>query len=316
MVIDYGRLPIHRIMLRDAPRCEAFREGLEEVIKPGMKVLDVGSGSGLLSLLAARAGAEKVYGFEKSKIIHVARQLVAANGFEDRIELLEGPADELELPEKVDLVVSEFLGGMGIDEDMLAMVLRARDRWLAPGGLMMPHRLFVWIAPGWDERYHESVDLWRRNPYGVDLSLIAELQTKEMTGARNHIREEHLLARPALAWDIDLATFPADEAARPFTASLEFELEKAGRMNGLMGWFEAPLSEKIVLTNRPGAPDTHWGRYVFPLGETQDVEAGTEVRARIQFEHFEGGTSAIRWAIKVGDYEHRSEDTFYWTPPS
>jgi predicted RNA methylase len=125
-------------MIRDRVRTEAFRRAIESVVRPGDVVLDVGAGSGILSLFAARAGAACVYAVERTTVAAVAQGLAAANGVAEIVQVFHGDVREIELPGRVDVIVSEWLGGFGIDEGMLGPVIAARDRWLKPGGVMIP----------------------------------------------------------------------------------------------------------------------------------------------------------------------------------
>ena len=130
----YAEFEVHRTMIRDRVRTEAFRRAINSVVRPGDMVLDVGAGSGILSVFAARAGAESVYAVERTSIAVLAEQLAAANGVAEIVHVIHGDVMDVELPGHVDVIVSEWLGEFGIDEGMLAPVIVARDRWLKPGG--------------------------------------------------------------------------------------------------------------------------------------------------------------------------------------
>jgi len=144
--INYWNLEGHEPMLFDAVRCEAFRKAIAAAVGPGGAVLDLGAGTGILSVFAAQAGARAVYAVERTRIAELARRIVAENGFHGRIHVLRGDVETIELPEKVDLIVSEWLGGYGVDENLLPVVVQARDRWLRPGGRMIPGTVEAWMA--------------------------------------------------------------------------------------------------------------------------------------------------------------------------
>jgi predicted RNA methylase len=134
----YAEFEVHRTMICDRVRTEAFRRAIDSVVRPGDIVLDVGAGSGILSVFAARAGAARVYALERTSAAVLAQELSAANGVAEIVQVIHGDVIDVEPPERVDVIVSEWLGGFGIDEGMLVPVIVARDRWLKPGGVMIP----------------------------------------------------------------------------------------------------------------------------------------------------------------------------------
>src|SRR5688572_13080954 len=136
--MQYSALFSHRLMVRDSARTEAFRVALEAAVRPGDVVLDVGAGCGILSLFAARAGARRVYAVERTQVARLARDVARLNGFEHVVRVIEAPIEAVILPEPVDVVVSEWLGSIGVDENLLSAVLLARDRWLKPGHRLVP----------------------------------------------------------------------------------------------------------------------------------------------------------------------------------
>jgi len=303
----YNDLDMHRTMLRDRVRCEAFRHALTKSVKSGDVVLDVGAGTGILSLFAARAGARKVYAVECTKIVDFARQLIATNSVEEQVQIIHGDIESVELPEQVDLIVSEWMGGNGVDEGFLPAVLVARDRWLKPQGKMLPERVSAWIAPVWDGELENDLDFWRSQPYEIDCSLIAETTIGEVKYCQHHITEDTLLAEPQQMWTTDVYTCSVEESRSPFKASLLFPVTRESRFSALATWFHADFGQGIILTNAPDAPKTHWGRFVYPpLNRAIKLEKGIDILV----EFFCGPTTAghcqSKWSVKVGDgaWEH------------
>ncbi len=174
----YTEFEIHRTMIRDRVRTDAFRRGIEAMVRPGDVVLDVGAGSGILSVFAARAGAARVYAVEATSIAVLAQQLAIANGVADVVQVIQGDVTDVELPERVDVIVSEWLGGFGIDEGMLPPLIAARDRWLRPGGVMIPHTVTAWTALVHDPYLAETVEFLQADPYGLQLQDLVEKTVK------------------------------------------------------------------------------------------------------------------------------------------
>jgi protein arginine N-methyltransferase 1 len=143
-------------MLKDEVRTISYRNAIlhNRHLFRNKVVLDVGCGTGILSMFAAQAGAKMVIGVDMSNIIHSAREIVKANHLEDKVILLQGKMEEVVLPvDKVDVIISEWMGYFLLYESMLDTVLYARDRYLVPGGLIFPDRATINIATLEDSDY-------------------------------------------------------------------------------------------------------------------------------------------------------------------
>ncbi|CAM9887079.1 unnamed protein product [Ectocarpus fasciculatus] len=144
---SYAELDHQKQMLEDERRMEAYHNSMlqNRDAFEGKTVLDVGSGSGVLAIFAAQAGAKKVYAVEYTDMAKHARTMVEKNGFGDVIQVIQGSAESLQLPEKVDVIVSEWMGYFLLRESMLDSVVVARDKWLKDTGVMFPsHATMVW----------------------------------------------------------------------------------------------------------------------------------------------------------------------------
>jgi type I protein arginine methyltransferase len=119
-------------------------------------VLDVGTGSGILAFFAAQAGAKKVYAVEASNSANTAKLLAEHNGYSNVVEVIQGKIEEITLPEKVDVIISEPIGFLLVHERMLESYVHARDKFLKPGGLMMPTTGSIVFGPLTDEVMHRE----------------------------------------------------------------------------------------------------------------------------------------------------------------
>ncbi|MEN8694997.1 MAG: 50S ribosomal protein L11 methyltransferase [Akkermansiaceae bacterium] len=307
--ISYRDLWNHGSMVQDETRCQAFRDALFEVVTPDSVVLDIGAGTGILSIFAAQAGAKKVYAVERTPVAQCAREIVARNGLSDRITVIQGEMEALDLPEKVDVIVSEWLGGYGVDENLLPIVIEARDRWLKPGGAMIPGTTTSWMAPAYDKYLQEEVEFYDSRPYGVDLSLFSEDSQRRTEASCHHIKGKDLACEGQLMWTVDSHTCPVARSNGTFEAELEFISEGNGEINVLAAWFETQSAETVQLANAPDHPHTHWGRTVFPIGKTVCVEKGTVIKVHFIHEPHGKGHSNAKWSVEIGDYRFQSEDT-------
>ena len=308
---QYAKLWQHRLMLHDGIRNDVFQRAISQTVKPGQVVMDMGAGSGILSVFAARAGARKVYAIERTTIAVFAREVLFANGVEDRVEIIQSDIETALLPEKVDVIVSEWMGGFGVDENMLAPVLIARDRWLKPGGRMLPERVTAWAAPAWDPHYHRDANYWRSNPCDVDLSAVLNHTSHEILLGQYHITPDNLLAEAQPLWSTDVASAALEHSQRAFHSSLVFQSRVEGRMNGIAAWFDAEFGNGIELDTSPSSPNTHWGRTIFPLNGPVSVKPGMRIEVKITCEPSGQGTSEHQWAVRVADGEWQQHDTRY-----
>ena len=311
----YAEFEVHRTMIRDRVRTEAFRRAIDSVVRPGDIVLDLGAGSGILSVFAARAGAGSVYAVERTSIAVLAEQLATANGVAEIVRVIHGDVMDVELPEHVDVIVSEWLGGFGIDEGMLAPVIAARDRWLKPGGVMIPHSVTAWTALVHDRDLAETVEFLRDNPFGLRLetwskrpSTRSSIPAPSVTSRRDDRRSE-----PSRLWTTDADRIPLEQAQAPHQAETLLPVHDHGTANALALWFSAELAPGISLSVGPGDPPTHWGMTTAPLRSPVELTPGMVVRARVRTAPARPIGTWTSWAIAIpgADWEEHDEQSVW-----
>jgi precorrin-6B methylase 2 len=306
---QYAQSAIHRWMLRDDVRNAAYREALRRSVKPGDRVLDMGAGTGFLSVIAAQAGASKVYAVERTAIAKMAERLIERNGVADRVEIIHRDLEDADLPEKVDVLVSEWMGGIGVDENMLAPLVMARDRWLKPGGIIIPGRVTAQLAPAWLQDIEDAQQHWRSSPHGVDLSELAIAMANDAHMTQLPLSPDDLLAPALPMWSHDAYTCTLEQADRSFVTTLEFTAARTGRLNALLAWFDADMGEGHTLTTSVAAPPTHWGRFMFPARTVRTIEEGQLIRVELHCDPSTQGSCEFYWSIQVGDGPIDRHDT-------
>ncbi|XP_018024031.1 protein arginine N-methyltransferase 6 isoform X2 [Hyalella azteca] len=308
---SYADTEVHRTMIEDQVRTDAYHKAIMQdpsFVKDKI-VCDVGCGSGILSLFCAQAGAKKVYAIEASQIAMLAKKSVIANGFEDIITVLEGRAEDVELPEKVDVIVSEWMGYMMLYETMLPSVLHIRDKWLKPGGVMFPERAVLKVAMGeasWITKYEENTyDFWiALNPmYGLDMTLFAD-HAVEKYSEYAHVfmmPQKDVLSLPATVCDFDLNTVTAEQL---LSVKADIKLSSMGsrRLNCLVFWFDVFFPGGVKLSTSPDLEDTHWQNTVLPLPPTKVVQ-DTAFSGEVTIAQHKKRSLDIRLRYCVGDSE-------------
>lgn len=306
---SYDAAGIHRMMLLDEVRMRTFQTAIEAAVRPGDVVLDAGAGSGILSLFAARAGAKRVYAVEKTGTAALARVIIERNGLADRIIVVQADMEAVSLPEPVDVIVSEWLGTIGVDENLLAPLLTARDRYLKARGRILPERVTAWMAPITDPGTRAERAFRRGKPYGFDLSAVFDNWPHQMAWAQWPLASECLLAEPQPMWTHHVQALPAEQARLPFRTSLEFKIVRAVELDGLALWFHAEFGDRITLTNAPGAPPTHWRQYALPLEFGGPVAAGTTLAVEFACIPATAGYCHNVWSARIGRGRWEHHDT-------
>ncbi len=311
----YAEIEVHRTMICDRVRTEAFRRAIDSLVRPGDIVLDVGAGTGILSLFAARAGAARVYAVERTTVAVLAQELAAANGAAEIVHVIHGDIVDIELPERVDVIVSEWLGGFGIDEGMLVPVIVARDRWLKPGGIMIPRVVTAWAGLVHDDHLDETVGFLRDTPYGLRLDGLVEMTVNEIlySGTFRHLTEGDRRSEPGRLWTTDAELIPLEQAQAPHEAETLLQVREPGTANALALWFSADLAPGISLSVGPGDPPTHWGMTTAPLRSPVELTPDTVVRARVRTAPARPMGTWTRWAIAMpgADWEEHDEQSIW-----
>src|SRR2546423_13133662 len=153
-------------MVKDRVRTGSYMRALGQVINSNSVVLDIGTGIGIFALLACKLGARKVYAVESNDVIEVAREIAAANGYEDKIQFIQTLSTEITLPETADVIVSDIHGVLPLLQQHIPSIADARKRLLKPGGAVIPLRETIWVAPvEEDELYSRYALPWCHNDY-------------------------------------------------------------------------------------------------------------------------------------------------------
>jgi len=282
----------HRQYLEDPHRMAAFERAIAAVVRPGDVVLDLAAGTGILGLLACRAGAARVYAVDEGPIIQIARDLAAANGYADRVTHIRRLSAWLELPERVDAIVCDQVGGFGFEAGIFEDLPDARARFLKPDGRIVPGRVRLWLAPCEFAEGRAWVDFWASPVAQFDVSPVHPMASA--SGYPCRFAADHLLAPGEPIADLDMST--AEDGL--ISATLVFTVRRPARLDGLAGWMSAELAPGIEMTNSPDAPDRINRRQTFlPLDPVQ-LTSGTQLHVEIRILPTE---AMVQWHLRALD---------------
>ncbi|XP_044917206.1 protein arginine N-methyltransferase 8 isoform X6 [Felis catus] len=305
---SYAHFGIHEEMLKDEVRTLTYRNSMyhnKHVFKDKV-VLDVGSGTGILSMFAAKAGAKKVFGIECSSISDYSEKIIKANHLDNIITIFKGKVEEVELPvEKVDIIISEWMGYCLFYESMLNTVIFARDKWLKPGGLMFPDRAALYVVAIEDRQYKDFKIHWWENVYGFDMTCIRDVAMKEPLV--DIVDPKQVVTNACLIKEVDIYTVKTEELS--FTSAFCLQIQRNDYIHALVTYFNieftkchkkmgfstvfsflalVPSKEEISINGSyiqveeaPDAPYTHWKQTVFYLEDYLTVRRGEEIYGTI-----------------------------------
>jgi protein arginine N-methyltransferase 1 len=262
----------HRQYLSDTSRLAAFERAIKEVVRPGDVVVDLGAGTGILGLLACRAGAAQVYSLEATSLIGVTRELALVNRCRDRITFIKQHSLTADLPERADVVVSDQIGRFGFEAGVFEYFADARRRFLKPGGITVPNRIELIVAPVETDEMWAGVDFWHTGPAGFDVS--PGWKIARNTGYPAKYESANLLAPPAILASLD----PGMKAPTPVRAQVDMTVHRDGTLHGIGGWFSAQLSPSAIMSNSPDSSDRiNRSNVFFPVEQPVIVQPGDRI---------------------------------------
>ena len=315
---SYSSYYIHEQMLKDRKRTGTYQDAIlnnPDVFKDKI-VLDIGCGTGILSIFAAKAGAKHVYGIEFADIADYAKEIIKINKLSDKITILKSKVEEVNLPvEKVDIIISEWMGYFLLYESMLDTVLYARDKWLQKDGYMLPDHATITLAGIEDTDYKSTkVNFWE-DVYGVDMSCFKNAVIGEPIV--DVCPQKLINSSSCRILDIDLYTVKKEDL--DFSSKYEITFTRDDRFSGLVAWFDTgftKLTNKYNLTTSPYKKSTHWSQTIFYTKNDLKVKKGDKVtgsiavkKAKINFRQLD---IKISYNVPKGKNEKGEEEKESW----
>lgn len=297
---------IHAKMLGDEDRTRAFLDALREVVSPDDVVVDIGTGTGVLALGAARSGARRVFAIESSSIADVAQAMFAKNASLGPVELVRGWSNRVSLPERASVLVSETVGNQALGEEIIESVLDANQRLLTPDAARIPSRIRVFAQPcevphAIREKHAftpENVARWTEM-YGIDFGPLREAASASASPGRSaeidkpfflvlelaEVRGWKKLGPPTLLADVDLAN-PEPH----FENHADMAFDQTGELQGVLEFFELTLSPHVTYDGHPDrvALSCSWNFPAWLLAKGRAVHAGTSMRVSYRYGNGKG----------------------------
>ena len=316
---SYSSYYIHEQMLKDRIRTGTYQDAImknPEVFKDKI-VLDIGCGTGILSIFAAKAGAKQVYGIEFADIADYANEIIKKNNLTDKITIFKSKVEDVKLPvEKVDIIISEWMGYFLLYESMLDTVLYARDKWLDKNGYMLPDHATITLAGIEDKDYKSGkINFWE-DVYGVDMSCFKNAVIGEPLV--DVCPQKLINSSSCRILDIDLYTVKKEDL--DFSSKYEITFTRENDyFSGLVAWFDTgftKLPNKFNLTTSPYYKSTHWSQTIFYTKNDLKINKGDKVTGSIAVKksktNFRQLDVKISYNVPKGKNEKGEEEKECW----
>ena len=282
---------LQTMMILDEPRTQAYAEAIAKVVGPEDVVLDVGAGSGLLALLAAKAGARKVYAVERTGMVEMIHKLAAENGVADRIEVLRSDLEDVkDLAEKPTVLISEMLGHFAHDEDQHRLYQRAL-RLCAPNARTIPRSYKVSMAAGRPLDHDSDLDRLS-DVFGVTMNELVQ-RLRHRVSIRE-VQPEDLMGPEARTESIPVASSVPDHFG------VTCKIEEDGPVTAIVTSFLADLADGVQIDTSAWSLTTHWQQVVFPIWPALECKEGDEVVVDI-WPRVSVGRGTWCWRVRCGD---------------
>lgn len=300
----FSAAPLHARMLNDRVRTEAYLQAISDVVKPGMTVVEIGAGTGVLSVAAARAGAERVYAIEANSIARVAESLFLENNVHRRVKVIQGWSSRIDLPERADVLISEIIGDEPLGENVLEVVADAKRRFLKPGGKLIPAHLEI-LGQAVDvpkeilnQRGFTDANIERWNQwYNMKFDPLREYWNSSPTFVK---RDSMEVARwPVLSPPVSLATVDFDDSplddSTAFEITTHFTVNHDGQLSGFVLFFDMTLDSerptRLSVQPRGDYEANSWRTPILLFGRGRTVSQGESVK--VTYRHGAGAGPRI-----------------------
>ena len=268
-----------------------------ETVRPGDVVVDIGSGTGVLSLFAAMAGASHVYSIESEPVIEVAKEIAARNGLSERITFISGFSHEIEIPARADVLITETIGNVGFDEGIVIWIADAKNRFLKENARIVPGRVDAIASLVNVPRDFKTIETWSEPLHTMDFAPLTRIMLNNLLWT--DLSPAAIVTRPTVILGTDFAGGSADLAGR-----VRVEAVKDALVHGIGLWFSADLTPNVTITNAPPNVVPSWEQAFLPLDSPIEVAAGDHVRINVS-----SSESGAEWTWRVDSGRtHRTSD--------
>lgn len=276
-------------MVKDPLRTPLIEKAIKKTVKRGDAVFDLGCGLGLTTLFALKAGAKKVYACEVDESIFVAIDKIRLEKCEKKVSFYNCISSEAIIPEKVDVIIAETVGSLGLNENILPFTTDARNRFLKSGGQIIPCKIRVFLAPFGSPGKKEN---------SIAKSLRGKKHVVDVSFRIGKIPPGRLFSEGKLYCDVNLRKIKKTG----FDREIRFAANRHGTMKGFAGWVEIHWAPGVVTKTSPFDPPTHWKQAILPNHRTETIHKGDQITLRLKVgpkDSYFSTESLIEWGYQI-----------------
>ena len=292
----------HDTMLADRVRLESYHKALTKYVKQGDVVIDLDTGTGILSFIAAIKNPKKIYAVDHSNIMDVA-ELVAQHNNIKNIEFVNLNSKNFVLDEKVDIIIHEQIGDFLFEENMIENVTDLRDRLLKPGGKILPSKFEFYIEPVMLRDKYRQPFIWeQKNIFGIDFSCVKEKCSSIVKDSYYYRNISPFIVEKMLSTDESVFTFDLEKIEQhdiPKRIQLTRTIKEDGRLDGFAVYFKANFDDEIFFSNSPVGLNTNWVGRLLRV-ESKNLRKGQSIEFDMGIEYINNPDS-WRWSVKYSE---------------
>ncbi|XP_078034376.1 uncharacterized protein LOC144468561 isoform X2 [Augochlora pura] len=299
---SYEKLDVHQLMLNDKSRTLTYKNAIvySKHLFANKIVMDVGAGTGILSVFCAQAGARKVYAVEASDLFKLSEEVVMENKLSDKITVIHSKVEDINANniDKVDIIVSEWMGFYLVHEGMLDSVIFARDNFLKEDGILFPSVAKIYAAPC---QLPSMFDFWD-DIHGVSMKCIGQKyrEIKSLQPEITLVDEKDLLAKGTLLVWLDLQCISIKELDL-LGGDYVSVCNKEGKYQGICIWFDVEFPDGLELSTSPLSEATHWKQTAIVLPESADVTENEPIAFKLELKRNSINTRQYNMELELLD---------------
>jgi len=306
---SFSKLRVHEIMLADKVRMDAYHKAIQKYVKKGDVVIDLGTGSGILSFFASLQSPKEVYAIEHSNKMIEGAEATAKHNRITNITFVNVNSKNFSTKERADVLLQEQIGGFLFDENMVANVVDLRDKALKPGGVILPSKFELFIEPVKIVNEKHIPFIWEQRLYNVSFECLRNLK-EEANGHYGYLFIEpdaidYFLCEPERVLFVDLQTVKTEDV--PSTIRYVRRIERDGQVDGFCLYFNAIFDDEIKFSTSPGAPKTHFGPILL-REESREFKRGEWIEFNMKIDDLKE-KNTYRWSSKKLNLDELSERT-------